>query len=295
MATPEGWRDHAQSSPAGDPAYRTRALLIANSTLYGGTYFGHCGDAIAAFLGAGGVRRVLFVPYALHDYDKYFGNPGAIQYDDRGQPIDHTGRPKARLAELGFDCTSIHHAPDPVKAVEDAEALFIGGGNTFNLLRKLHSFPGLIDTLRTRVVAGDLLFMSSSCGSTCAGPTISASICMPICPIPSFEGLNIVPFNISPHYQEPEPKAKLKELGFNVSMEENREQRIRQYTDHEDWAVPVVGLREGTLLEVNGAHRSIRLLGGKSARVFWPKREPEEFQPGARMDILLKMNDMDHR
>lgn len=231
---------------------------------------------------------MLFVPYALKDHEKYFGNPGVIEYDERGQPKDHTGRPKARLNELGFECDSIHHAPDPVAAVAAAEAIFIGGGNSFRLMRALHSIPLLLQLIRDRVRRGDLLFLSSSCGSTCSGATLHASICMPICPVPSFLGLGLVPFNISPHFQDPEPKARLHELGFTVGMEENREQRIRQYTDEEDGALPVVGLREGTLLEVRAADGFIRLHGERSARVFWPRSSPEEFQPGSRLDPLLK-------
>ena len=111
----QGWRAHALSTASNPPASRAKALLIANSTLFGGTYFGHCGDVITAFLKRANVKSVLFVPWALADYDKYFGNPGGIKYDERGQPLDHTGRPKARLAELGFECTSIHHAQDPVR------------------------------------------------------------------------------------------------------------------------------------------------------------------------------------
>lgn len=281
------WRSHVRASnlPRG---IQTRALLVANSTLYGGTYLGHCGEIIQRFLQSGDVSRVLFVPWALKDCEGYFGNQATLQYDSRGQPLDHTGRPRARLAELGFECTSIHHATDPVAAVKEAQALFIGGGNTFRLLQILHSFPDLIETIQRRVLSGELLFMSSSCGSTCAGATVHTSICMPICPISSFQGLGLVPFNISPHYQDPEPKAKMQELGLTVSMEENREQRIRQYTDEEENALPTVGLREGTLLEVDAGNSTIRLRGKRSARVFWPKGEPEEYQPGSRMDVLLK-------
>eukprot|EP00270_Netrium_digitus_P011829 TRINITY_DN3786_c0_g1_i1.p1 TRINITY_DN3786_c0_g1~~TRINITY_DN3786_c0_g1_i1.p1 ORF type:complete len:248 (+),score=58.33 TRINITY_DN3786_c0_g1_i1:150-893(+) len=201
-----GWRDHelSRASASSSFPHATRALLISNSTLFGGSYFGHCGENIQKFLSEGGVREVLFVPYSLHDYDKYFGNAGAIKYDEAGQPVDHTGRPRARLQELGFSCTSIHNEADP----------------------------------------------------------------------------------------DPEPKARMVELGFNVSMEENREQRIRQYTDEEEDAVAVVGLREGTLLEVNAAERYVRLHGRRSARVFWPRHsEAEEYQPGSRMDVLLKAMD----
>ena len=117
----QGWRAHALSTASNPPASKAKALLIANSTLFGGTYFGHCGDVITAFLKRSNVKSVLFVPWALHDYDKYFGNPGGISYDERGQPLDHTGRPKARLAELGFECTSIHHAEDPVREIGRAK------------------------------------------------------------------------------------------------------------------------------------------------------------------------------
>jgi hypothetical protein len=87
------------------------------------TYLGHCGDVVTSFLRDAGAQRVLFVPWALKDWDKYFANPATIEYDAAtGQPKDHTGRPQGRLRELGFDSSSIHHYADPVKAVQDAQA-----------------------------------------------------------------------------------------------------------------------------------------------------------------------------
>lgn len=165
-----------------------------------------------------------------------------------------------------------------------AKALFIGGGNTFRLLKKLHE-QNLVDLIRERVTSGNMLYIGSSCGSTVAGATIHTSICMPIMEIPSFKGLRLFPFNISPHYADPEPKAKLHELGFTVSMEENREQRIRQYTDELDDALPTVGLREGTCLELDQGH--VTLHGERPCRVFVPKQEPKDHPPGSNLDFLL--------
>jgi dipeptidase E len=171
-----------------------------------------------------------------------------------------------------------------VAAVKAAKALFIGGGNTFRLLKKLHE-QNLVDLIRERVTSGNMLYIGSSCGSTVAGATIHTSICMPIMEIPSFKGLGLFPFNISPHYADPEPKAKLHELGFTVSMEENREQRVRQYTDELDDALPTVGLREGTCLELDQGH--VTLHGERPCRVFVPKQEPKDYPPGSNLDFLL--------
>lgn len=169
-------------------------------------------------------------------------------------------------------------------AIKAAKALFIGGGNTFRLLKKLHE-QNLLDLIRERVTNGDMLYIGSSCGSTVAGATIHTSICMPIMEIPSFKGLGLVPFNISPHYADPEPKAKMHELGFTVSMEENREQRIRQYTDELDNALTTVGVREGTCLEVDRDRATLH--GERPCRVFVPKKEPKDYSPGSNLDFLI--------
>jgi len=249
-----------------------RLLLCANSTVFQGSYLGHCGDVVAEFLAGAGAKKVLFVPWALKDWDKYFANPAAkLEYDAAGQPLDHTGRPQARLKELGFESSSIHHAPCPLAAVREAQALFVGGGNGFRLLKELYKHEGLVPLIRQRVLSGELAFIGSSAGTNAAGQGLHVSICMPICAPPTFDALGLLPCLISPHYHGPENKAFLAAHGQYVGMEENRDQRIAQYFEERDAGghpLPVLGLREGGLLRVLG--NTATLHGLRGARVFSP-------------------------
>jgi dipeptidase E len=232
-----------------------RLLLISNSTLYGSGYLDHCAAAISSFLG-GGVRRVLFVPYALFDRDSY------------------AARARARFAEMRLELESIHDAAaGAAAAVERAEAVFIGGGNTFRLLDALWR-GNLLDPIRRRVRAG-MPYVGSSAGSNVACLTIKTTNDMPIVQPPTFEALGLAPFNINPHYLDPMPGS--------THMGETREERIAQF--HEENDPPVVGLREGAWLLVEDAR--VTLQGTTGARVFRKGRLPEEFEPGARLDFLI--------
>ena len=152
-------------------------LLISNSTLHGSGFLDHAESEIHDFLGA--VKRVTFVPFALQDLDGY------------------ASKTKSRLQAMGFDSDSLHAASDKHQAVNDAEAIFIGGGNTFRLLKTLYDFDPL-SVIRRRVDAG-MLYMGSSAGSNVAAPTIRTTNDMPIVEPPSFEALGLVPFQINPH------------------------------------------------------------------------------------------------
>lgn len=230
-----------------------RLLLISNSTSYGSAYLDHCADAIIRFLRP--AARVAFVPYAANDLDAY-----AV-------------KARGRFEAMGLELESIHRAASgPVAAAENAEAIFIGGGNTFRLLDALWR-ERLIVPIRRRVVGG-MPYLGASAGSNVACPTIKTTNDMPIVQPPSFTALNLVPFQINPHYQDPLPGS--------THMGETREQRIAEF--HEENDTPVVGLREGAWLLIEG-HTPI-LQGASGARVFMKGQTPIEYPSGSRLDDL---------
>nr|DBA20082.1 TPA: hypothetical protein GDO54_015820 [Pyxicephalus adspersus] len=163
-------------------------LLISNSTLHGGGYLEHCQEQIQKFLGEQ-VKRVLFVPYALHDRDDYA----------------RTARKK--FESLGYGLDSIHEAADPVEAVQKSEAIFIGGGNTFRLLKTLYD-NGLIPVIRKRIFEDGIPYIGSSAGTNVATISINTTNDMPIVYPPSLQALGLVPFNINPHYLDSDANSK---------------------------------------------------------------------------------------
>ena len=230
-----------------------RLLLISNSTSHGTGYLDHCAEVMAETLA--GVRRLLFVPFALHDRDGY------------------AAKARERFARMGLGLDSLHDAADVPAAVAAAEAVFVGGGNTFRLLDALHR-TGALASLRERAAAG-MPYLGASAGTNVACPTIRTTNDMPIVEPPSLEALGLVPFQINPHYLDPDPAS--------THQGETREQRIREYLEENDR--PVVGLREGSMLRVEGA--GVTLLGTAPARIFRRGADPEEVPPGSRLDGLL--------
>ena len=236
------------------PNHKTRrVLLISNSTLYGSGYLDHAETEIRSFLGA--VKRVLFVPHALFDRDKYAGTA------------------QQRFQKMGYELTSVHTANDPVAAVNETEAVFIGGGNTFRLLKALYDFD-LLDAIRDRVSNG-MPYIGSSAGSNVAAPTIKTTNDMPIVQPPSFEALGLVSFQINPHYVDPDPNSR--------HMGETREERIVQFLEENE--TPVVGLREGAMLRIERGETILK--GSTGARIFRRGMEAIEILPGARLDSLF--------
>lgn len=230
-----------------------RLLLISNSTLYGSGYLDHAEAEIRSFLGD--VKRVLFVPYALFDRDKYATTA------------------QQRFQKMGYELTSVHTAKDSLAALNETDAVFIGGGNTFRLLRDLYDFE-LIDAIRDRVSNG-MPYIGSSAGSNVAAPTIKTTNDMPIVQPPSFNALGLVSFQINPHYLDPDPSSK--------HMGETREERLRQFLEEND--TPVVGLREGAILRIENGETMLR--GSSGARIFRKGMEPIEISPGASLDGLF--------
>jgi dipeptidase E len=231
-----------------------KLLLISNSTTYGQGYFDHCASEVERFLGS--VKRVLFIPYALHDRDGY------------------AAKVRARFAQFGVAVDSIHDAANPAEAAANADAFFTGGGNTFRLLNELYR-AAVIEPIRSRVRDG-APYIGSSAGTNVATISIRTTNDMPIVQPPSFDALGLVPFNINPHYLDPSPGS--------THMGETREERIAQF--HEENTPPVVGLREGAWLNVDDAR--VVLGGTTGARLFRRGQQPQEFETGADLSFLLK-------
>jgi len=231
-----------------------RLLLVSTSQTYGTGYLDHCAPEVVELFG--GVKRVLFVPFALYNRDAY------------------ATKARVRFEEMGYGLDSVHEADDPRRAVEAAEAVFIGGGNTFRLLETLYRLE-MIDPIRRRVEAG-APYMGTSAGSNVAGATIKTTNDMPIVEPPSFDALALVPFQINPHYVDPEPGS--------THMGETRETRIREFLEENDQTV--VGLREGAMLRIEGPLAVLR--GGRGARIFRRGHDPEEVEPGGHLDALLQ-------
>jgi dipeptidase E len=174
---------------------------------------------------------------------------------------------------LWYELTSIHNAANPVEAVNDTEAVFIGGGNTFRLLKCLYDF-NLLEPIRRRVLDG-MPYVGSSAGSNVAGPTIKTTKDMPIVQPPSFDALGLVPFQISPHFQDPDPNS--------THMGETQEERILQFLEEND--TPVAGLREGAMVRVENARTTLK--GSSGARIFRKGQAPVERTPLTTLDDLF--------
>jgi dipeptidase E len=221
--------------------------------LYGGGYLDHAEREILSFLR--GVRSVLFVPYALYDRDAY------------------TSMAQERFEKMGHTLESIHTANDPRQALNNAESIFVGGGNTFRLLKALYD-ADVLQLIRQRVAEG-VPYVGSSAGSNVAGPTIKTTKDMPIVQPPSFDALGLVPFQISPHYLDPDPNS--------THMGETQEQRITQFLEEND--TPVFGLREGAI--VRKEKGTMILKGSSGARIFRKGLEPVEILPGDCLDDFV--------
>jgi dipeptidase E len=174
---------------------------------------------------------------------------------------------------MGLGLDAIHLALDPREAVDEASGIFIGGGNTFRLLKALYDHD-LVDGIRRRVEAGTP-YLGTSAGTNVACVSIKTTNDMPIVYPPTFEALGLVPFQINPHYLDPDPASK--------HQGETREQRIREF--HEMNETPVLGLREPAFLRIDDGRGD--LLGKAGARLFRKGRAPVELATGHRLDDLL--------
>jgi dipeptidase E len=228
-------------------------LLLSNSTNHGQGYLDHALPEIRALLGE--AKRLLFVPFALHDRAAY------------------AAKARARFAAEGIEVDELAAGAAGGRMLASAQAVFVGGGNTFRLLKTLQD-EGLMEPLRRRVRDG-LPYLGASAGINIVCPTIKTTNDMPIVQPATFEALGIVPFQINPHYLDPDPGSR--------HMGETREDRIREF--HEENEAPVLGLREGAWLRIEGADG--QTCGAAAARVFRRGGAPEELAVGASLAPLL--------
>ena len=216
-----------------------RLLLISSSLVHGYGFLDHPEPEIRRFFA--GRKTIAFCPFAAHDHEVY------------------TEKVRARLGQMGFDVV-------PIEQLDRADAIFIGGGNTFRLLKKLYDRK-LLDTIRKRALDG-MPYMGSSAGSVITSPTIRTTNDMPIVEPPSLDSLGLIPFQLNCHYLDADANSTFKG--------ETREQRLLEF--HEENATPVLGLREGTMLWIENG--SITLLGMKNARIFRRGEQALEVAPG---------------
>ncbi|MFO8077806.1 MAG: dipeptidase PepE [Thermoplasmatota archaeon] len=230
-------------------------LLISNSTLHGSGYLDHCADEIKRFLEE--KNKVLFIPYA---------RPGGISHEE------YTSTAKKRFKKMGFELTSITEINDAKNAIDSTDAIFIGGGNTFVLISMLYK-NNLIEPIR-KVVSNGTLYIGTSAGSNVACRSVKTTNDMPIYYPSSFDGLNLVPFNINPHYIDPDPGSK--------HMGETRDTRIKEFHVYND--TPVIGLREGAMIHC--VDDSFVLKGDFGAKLFTKDADPKELKIGKEIKDL---------
>lgn len=239
-------------------------LLISNSTNYGEAYLGWPREHIKSFLAETTAKRVLFIPYA------------GVNLSDDGLLASfnaYEARVKAVFKELGYDLYSIHHEVDALQAVRDAEAIAVGGGNTFHLVYMMHKIK-VMDAIRERVLKG-LPYMGWSAGSNVACPTLRTTNDMPIIEPESFNCLNVIPFQINPHYLDANPEGH---------GGETREQRIQEFLAVNP-KIYVAGLREACLFRVKG--NTIKHVGSRNLRVLKQGLETREYSSIENIQFLL--------
>lgn len=228
-------------------------LLVSNSTNHGEGYLDHCMPEMRDLLAQR--RRLAFVPFALFDR------------------VGYAAKARQRFERDGIEARVVTANERGLETLDWAEAVFVGGGNTFRLLATLQE-ANLMAAIRRRVEEG-LIYMGASAGSNVAGPTIRTTNDMPIVQPASLDALGLVPFQINPHYIDPPTDSTF--------MGETREERLREYL--EENRTPVLGLREGAWLRV--ANGRARLGGTRAARIFRRDAAPEERDTGADLSDLL--------
>ncbi len=230
-------------------------LLASTSSVYGKPYLSYLFPALKELFA--GVSTVLFIPYA---------RPDGMTYDE------YTAVARKAFWQIDIEIKGIHEYHDPARAIEEAQGIFTGGGNTFLLLDTLYA-RNLTGILRD-AVAGGTPYLGTSAGSNICGPNIKNTNDMPIVYPPSFEALNLIPFNINPHYLDP--------VENSIHMGETRETRIKEYLVFNE--IPVLGIREGGWIRVKDDR--ITLYGDVRSRWFEPGREALELEPV--MDLYMK-------
>ncbi|MFT5249836.1 MAG: dipeptidase E [bacterium] len=222
-------------------------IVASTSTIHGGTYLSYLLPDIAQLFSE--TEEILFIPYA---------RPGGISHDK------YTEIAQEAFSKIGKTVIGIHTLENSVEAIKNAKGIFIGGGNTFVLVSQLYK-NNILKVLREAIFNG-LPYLGTSAGSNICGITINTTNDMPILYPPSFKALGVIPFNINPHYLDPDSTSK--------HMGETRETRINEF--HTQSTIPVIGIREGSWLQVKDD--TILLKGTHSARIFEQNKSPYEIE-----------------
>jgi dipeptidase E len=230
-------------------------IIASTSTVHGSEFLDYLKDELIVLFE--NTNDIVFVPFA---------RPGGISHEL------YTEKVNVAFKRIGKSVKGLHEFSNPVQAIENAKGIFIGGGNTFVLVHQLYQ-TNLIQPIRNAVLSG-VPYLGTSAGSNICGLTMNTTNDMPIIYPPSFKTLALIPFNINPHYLDPEPNSK--------HMGETRETRIQEF--HQFNTQPVVGLREGSFLRVNGD--DIILKGPHSARVFEYNKTPYEIEANSSLNDI---------
>lgn len=231
-------------------------IVASTSTVYGSGYLEYLLEELTILFKD--AKEILFIPYA---------RPGGISYDD------YTELVQKAFKSIGKSVIGIHKFSNPNEAIKNTEGIFTGGGNTFVLVNQLYRNNVLV-SLQNAIEDGTP-YLGTSAGSNICGLTMNTTNDMPILYPPSFKTLGIIPFNINPHYLDPDLNSK--------HMGETRETRIKEF--HAFNTQPVIGLREGSWLEIKDNY--IILRGSLHARIFKFNQSPFEISPNTDLSILI--------
>jgi dipeptidase E len=230
-------------------------LLASTSTVYGSSFLEYLFPELQAHFKD--CKTLLFIPYA---------RSGGMTHDE------YTAKVALAFAKINITVKGIHEFENPVAAVQNAQGIFTGGGNTFVLVSQLYKNQ-VMEVLAKKLKSGTP-YLGTSAGSNIAGLTIQTTNDMPIVYPPSFQTLGMIPFNLNPHYIDNDKPSN--------HMGETREDRIKEF--HTFNSIPVLGLREGSWLEIKGD--IITLKGNLKARLFRQNQTPEELESGSDLSFV---------
>ena len=230
-------------------------IIASTSTLHGGGYLEYILPELKIHFAS--CKSILFIPFA---------RPSGISHEE------YTSKVKDAFAKIHIEVNGLHEFDDYKKAVQEAEGIFTGGGNTFLLVAQLYKFE--VMNILSETLKSGTPYLGTSAGSNITGLTMQTTNDMPIIYPPSFRTLGMIPFNLNPHYLDPDNQSK--------HMGETRETRIKEY--HAFNTVPVLGLREGSWLDVKG--NTVTLKGALNARIFRRNQPAEEVETGSDLSEL---------
>ncbi len=231
-------------------------LLVSTSTIYGSDYLSYLLLGLKSFFNT--IDTILFISYA---------RPSGISYQEYTKTVQNA------FKKIDINIIGIHEFENPKEAIKNAKALFVGGGNTFELVNQLYKKDILVDI--QKAVINGTKYLGTSAGTNICGPTMKTTNDMPIVYPKSFDTLNLVPFNINPHYLDPNPNSTHKG--------ETRETRIKEFHKFND--TPVIGLREGSWIEVKNTTYTLK--GKLTARLFLKNKKPIEITSQSVLNIFL--------